>query len=286
MNASLPQLPQGIASNPQALEMAINDRLRRISQALDPGTTGAAATPVGGLVVYGTHAERVNRAVPADATIYVETDRSNVEYQARGTQWAFVAGLMVGPWADLPTDLGPGDANFVFFDDTDSLHVWQWTGIAWTWGPGDRHSGEFGQFDADPGTGWHLCNGSINQTKYSGDGTRVTNFTVPDQREFYLQASATYTGAGVAAVAPALTGSTASGNAAIGLGNANIGNDTDAGASLLVTAGATNVALNPHVHLDSGHAHADAGHTHGKGTLAAGAAGTPPTFAVLPYYRL
>lgn len=313
MSLQLPALPRGLTGG--ALITALNDRLRRISDALvpsklgvdgKPGAAGAAGAPgtTGGPTLYGTHGERLGRPVPADATMFVETDRNGLLYQVRGTGWAFVSGRMRGAWADLPAGLGSADTGLEYFDAVDSLHIWQWTGAAWDWGPGDRHSGEFGQFDADPGVGWHLCDGAINQTRYAADGTRVTNFTVPDQREFYLQASATYTGVGVPAAAPGLTGSTASGAASItplntagGAANLSIGNTgTDSGGGQAVQSGAgTTVAAHTHIHpgpsvTDLGHVHlvspVDAGHIHGKGTLAVDATATPATFAVLPYYRL
>jgi hypothetical protein len=299
MSLQLPAFPQGLTG--ASLITALNDRLRRISDALGSTPTQAVAAPV---AIYGTHTARIGRRTPADGTLYIETDRSGVVYQARGAQWAYISGMMQADWASLPTDLGLADTGFAYFDSVNSLHIWQWNGTAWEWGPGDRHSGEFGQFDADPGTGWHVCDGSINQTKYAADGTRVTTFTVPDQREFYLKASATYTGVGVVAAAPGLTGLTASGTAVItplntASGSANItvsAIPVDTGSGQVAQSGTgVTVAAHPHIHaapaaVDAGHVHSvapvDGGHTHGVGTLAVDGTATPPTFAVNPYYRL
>lgn len=243
----------------------------------------AAQWPAGTPIVINGVTCRVS-VVNSATSITLQTATTNaagVSYLVTSGRWVYLDDAMQKAWASLPTDLGENDVavnggGFIFFDNTDSLHIWQWTGAAWGWGPGDRHSGEFGQFDASPGVGWHLCNGDVNQTKYAANGTRVTNFTVPDQRGFYLKGSGSYSGSGVAAVAPtinAFTGSTAS-------GAANIGDDTDTGVIVLPGVGAT-VAENPHTHIDSGH-------THAAGTLAAtaGTDGLPATFAVLPYYRL
>lgn len=467
-------LPQGLTGGP--LITALNDRLRRIndslggSSAVVPTATPPGTAGVAGAIYYGTHAQRSNRPVPADATLYVETDRDEVVYQVQVTAWLYISGIyrqthsqlaalaltltaadtgllvyttdtrftyrwsgsafvnqdntdfalclsdthanrlanypsvlyaagqpffetdrtveyivanaagtvtvsggttvtwtagnhfissaqwpagtvivlagvnctvaavssptvltlstattngsgvaysvasgrwvyawgtMQQPWVNMPTDLGENDVadagGGLVFRDPNILHIWQWTAsLAWTWGPGDRNSGEIALFSASPGAGWHLCDGTGSLTKYFFDGTRSTTFTVPNAIGGYLQAANSYAGSVAAAAAPGLTGSTASGAAAIQAGNAaiqpgaaNIGNDSDAGSLLLVTAGATKVALNPHTHTDAGHTHADAGHAHtdaghvhAKGTLAVDAAGTPATFAVLPYYRL
>jgi hypothetical protein len=354
------------------LVTALNDRLRRINTALDATSdTTAAAAPI----LYGTHAQRVGRPVPADATIYIETDRNGVAYQVRGTgyvwlfgawcqtqaqiaalastlaladtgflaystdglllyrwsgtafvrqddyspvivdthaarlsaypstryavgqefwesdravkymaqncagtvntsgtaatwvsgnkfstlwtagtvitingtaytvsivtdpthvtlntsagansgvaysvasgRWAYVSETMQQAWANLPADLGDADAGLLFYD-VNSLHTWQWNGSAWGWGPGNRASGEMAEFDADPGAGWHLCDGTGGVTKYAANGTRSTTFTVPDRRGFYTEGSGSYTGLGVAVV-PATVNTTA-GTAGTGSG--------------------------------------------------------------------
>ena len=206
-----------------------------------------------------------------------------VAYSITSGRWAYASGQQVAAWASLPTDLGEVDNLMTFFDNTNSLHIWQWTGAAYTWGPGDRHSGEFAQFDADPGVGWHSCDGAVNQTKYAANGTRVTNFTVPDQREFYLKTSATYTGVGVAAVAPTITPAANTGSSVTGITlAATTGNDSGSQA-VSVGVGAT-VPAEPHTHNSP--SVNDPGHTHTIGSITAGTNGVPATFAVLPFYRL
>lgn len=287
MTDQIPAVPQ-FSTGPN-LVAAVNDRIRRINSALSAPQT-ATKTATGAFI--GTHAQRLGRPVEEFGVLYTESDRG-VIYQSQGTFWKYLGGVMTAAWASLPADLGLNDAGFTFYDNVSSLHVWQWTGTAWTWGPGDRHSGEFGTFDADPGLGWHLCDGSINQTKYAAAGTRVTNFTVPDQRGFYLKAAGSYTGTGVPAVAPGLTGSTAATTHSHALSAANAPISaiaaTATAAVPVVTAAGVNVAAQAHTHpapTISGATDAESAHVHAKGTLAVDAAGVPATFAVLPYYRL
>ncbi len=239
-------------------------------------------------VISDTH---VNRALtPAGGLnlkrLYYETDRTAL-YVSINNAWVYAGGVMSAAWASLPGDLTTTDNGFLFFDNTNSLHVWQWTGAAWNWGPGDTHSGMIGMFDANPGTGWHAADGST-VTKYAANGTRNAAFVLPDMREFYLKASATYTGSGVAAVAPTISGQTedttigftpaaAAGGVSFTTGTAL------AGATQLVVTditdpggggGGGSLNTDPHHHLLTS-ADAPISNT-----------GTPPTFAVLPYYRL
>ncbi len=193
------QIPQiAGATSVGDLQASVNDRLRRINNALSgaadsPASTSAAA-------IYGTHAQRVGRKPPADGAFFVETDRS-VLYQAQGTQWIYVQGTMAAPFAGIPQDLTKNDAGFIFFDNTNSLHIWRWTGTAWTWGPGNRAAGEMAEFDSDPGVGWALCDGSGSHVRYLANATTII-ISVPDRRGFYTEGSGSYLGTGVAAASP------------------------------------------------------------------------------------
>lgn len=226
----------------------INDRLRRINTALIGASEDTAASVAS--ISFGTHAQRVGNPIPTAGTLFAETDRGLI-YQAQLGVWRWLAGIMTGAWASLPVGLASPDVGVLFFDNVNSLHVWRWTGSVWTWGPGNDHpSGAMQEFDADPGAGWHICDGTSGLTKYAADGTRNVSFTVPDRRTFYTKAVAlaSYTGTGVAAVAPTGGG---------------------------FTPGSTTV--------QSG---SGASPSSGGSSIPVAANGTPPTFAVPIYYRL
>lgn len=267
------QIPQiAGATTVESLQASVNDRLRRINNALggietSSGSTASAAT-------YGTHAQRIGRKPPADGAFFVETDRGGVLYQAQGTQWMYVQGTMAAPFASIPRDLGKNDAGFIFFDNTNSLHVWQWSGTAWAWGPGDRHPGEMAEFDASPGVGWTLCDGSGSHVRYLPTATTIT-ISVPDRRGFYTEGSGVYTGTGVAAHAPTIANSqpfdvsSESPGAILSVTPVNV---SVAGATTSVVQ---SVSVNPAIT-----------HAHTVPVITLNADGTPATFATLYYYRL
>lgn len=126
----------------------------------------------------GTHAERLatDASTYPDGTLFVETDRSST-YVVYNSAWQFYFGLFDCLQANLPTDLSTEDGGFLAFI-TDYLHLLQWTGSAWRWGPGESGSGEVSAFLANPGTGWALCNGSTVD-QMNPDGT-ITAVALPD----------------------------------------------------------------------------------------------------------
>lgn len=195
----------------------------------------------------------------------------------------------------LAASLTGADAGLLV-NVTDYSHVLQWTGSAWQWGPGDIGSGMFALFEIDPGTGWHLYDGTANVPYLKSDGT-LGAVTLPDlvsaaNKAAYAKAG-TPNGGPNAATAPGITGTTATGTAAIAgstaSGTANIGNDN--GIPGITTPGiGLNVPAEPHTHIDAGHTHglgsiADAGHTHGFGSIAADAVGQPRNLVRRPFFR-
>ena len=170
--------------------------------------TGTSATATGSGTAYATtHASRPAASSYPNGTLYWETDRT-VLYMALTGRWVYVAGMMSATQATLPVDLGSGDAGFLV-NVTDYAHQLQWNGAAWGWAPGDSGSGYIGLFEVDPGTGWHLYDGSaVNYLLGTG---ALASVTLPDLTS--IAANAAYPKAGSpnsgpnAAVAPTPTGS-------------------------------------------------------------------------------
>ena len=158
----IPDLPQGVGLNPQTLVTTINDRLRRITLALN--AEDAAVAAAASAVMYGTHANRVGRPVASDGAVYVETDQGNLIYQVESTVWKYIAGVWrrtQSQLAALAATLGANDTGLLA-EVTDYAHVLQWTGTAWQYNdPADPAGRGPVAWEIDPGTGWHLYDGSI-----------------------------------------------------------------------------------------------------------------------------
>ena len=187
-------------------------------------------------------------------------------YTVSGTrQWLYVSGVWRDTLASIPTaSLGTSDALLVF-EVTDYDHILQWTGSAWTWGPGEVGSGFYQLFETTPSSigalSWQICDGST-VARLNADGT-TTNVTVPDVT------TAAYLKAGITAAAVAAAGGV----------TASVSGGTPSGtvSAIAATATAPLVSLNAAGQdtADNLHTHpaptftgdALAGHTHGPSTL-------------------
>jgi hypothetical protein len=133
-----------------------------------------------GLAQYGTRTARLALDVSGlvDATLYFETDTKLV-YQWRGASlaWSYVAGIYARTQAQLAAvaaTLKASDAGLLL-NVTDYGHILQWTGAAWSWGPGEQGSGMSIPFTVAPtGAGWHLANGAVGVSYLKSDGTTGT----------------------------------------------------------------------------------------------------------------
>lgn len=99
-----------------------------------------------------------------EGTTILYTDRT-VVYIVQSGAWVFWSLAMTGLLADLPNDLGPGDAGFHFLA-SDCRHLYLWAGSAWNFDPLDAGSGftilaggSYGYFQISTGL-WGLCDGS------------------------------------------------------------------------------------------------------------------------------
>lgn len=143
-----------------------------------------------------THANRLT-LYPASnysvGTVFYETDRTIVYAvtSSSGTLvWTYIVGVHDDVLASIPTDLSTNDAGFLF-EVTNYDHILQWTGSAWTWGPGEVGSGYYILYEAAPNSvgasSWQICDGST-VARLNADGT-TTNVTVPDvSTAVYLKA--------------------------------------------------------------------------------------------------
>lgn len=117
--------------------------------------------------------------------LYFETDAgSTLVYRSDGTAWIYIAGIYQRTQAQLAAfaaGLGTNDTGLLV-EVTDYDHVLQWTGSAWTWGPGEIGSGYYQLYEAAPNSiganAWALCDGST-VARLNADGT-TTNITLDD----------------------------------------------------------------------------------------------------------
>lgn len=258
----------------------LNKALREIfERALKTSATITKSITVAGEsnLIEDTH---VNRGLydPTGLPIgkeYWETDRTvryrvEVDTTSGLREWFYAGGTMRSTLAGLPAGLGANDVGFLFHA-TDYERVWRWTGAAWT-----RAEGQLPTLCrvlvpvAPGGFGWKLLDGLGNPFTYTLDNATTATVTIQDARGYYAKMAAAFTGNQVAAVAPGLSGNTASGAAVIGTPSATQG---------VQSGGGVTVAAFDHNHTDSGH-------THAVGTLVADALGEPPHMDWLPYVKL
>lgn len=150
----------------------------------------------------------------------------------------------------------------------------------WEYAPGDRMAGEIAWFNADPMTGWALCNGSAVTRTTATAGTAA--FTTPNLIGAYAKGGSVYTGAVVPAsgsVSSGTTGTEASHTHAVdgftGLPSEGKG----------FTAGAVGASVDTHYHAV--HITSAAGSAHSHSISGLTLSGVEPAHVdLLPYFRL
>jgi hypothetical protein len=132
----------------------------------------------------GLHSSRLNDFDPTTfpkGTTFYETDRT-VTYSVvpvNGVNvWRWTSGTYsVASLAVLPTGLGVNDTGLLAYDQA-LMHLYQWTGTVWQFGPGDPGANfiQAGNHDtlAPYGGVWQKCDGTAGVTVSKGDGTTVT----------------------------------------------------------------------------------------------------------------
>ena len=250
---------------------------------------GSWAAMTAAAAIRDTHANRSTYTAASYPRIfYFETDR-NVFYLSDGTNWIYATGIIrdtqaniAGIQAAAPA-LGVNDANLLL-EVTDYDHVIQWTGAAWTWGPGEIGSGYYQLYEDAPNSiganAWALCNGAV-VARLNADGT-TTNVTLDDVTTArYLKGG--LTSAGIAAASGLTTLQAATNQAALtGITIADHPSHTHDEASTLDTpdlfvedltatgkAGRTGgpSATLTHPVTDPQHNHIQNAHDHGPNTL-------------------
>ena len=92
---------------------------------------------------------------------------------------------------------------------TDYQHLIQWSGSAWTWGPGEGTVGQVASFTSTPVAGvWGFCDGSAYNVLHiiAGVPTAVS-ITTPDMRGDTFVRGGNYTGVADAGTSPTFTSS-------------------------------------------------------------------------------
>jgi len=187
--------------------------------------------------------------------------------------------------------LGASDESYLAFE-TVTGHVLRWTGTAWTFAAGDVGNKFKRDFWGTPQEdGWVLCDGGASSYLQLGATLSLTAFTTPNLSgsPAFHKSIAAYTGTIEAAIAPALSGSTANATATVSGSTANESAHTHGGGSLSGSTasegtGNTGLSNNPTVEADinrdgntfyltADHTHDGPSHAHGVGTLAVGTSG-------------
>ena len=222
-------------------------------------------------VIQDTRANRsIYPAAQFDGWRYFETDsNSTLVYRSTGGVWTYAGGTYSDVLASILTGLTTADAKLLF-EVTDYDHVLQWTGSAWTWGPGELGSGYVQAFGRAPNSAgasaWQVCDGSTVAV-LNADGT-TTNVAVPNySTAAYLKLISAAATIGPTA-ASGTVGNTTATNIANSTGITVDAHATDENAEL----GAGNFAFPEaadaaHVVNDPTHNHTQNAHNHAPGTL-------------------
>jgi hypothetical protein len=115
---------------------------------------------------------------------------------AEAHKWQYAAGVQRGTLAAKPTGLGADDTGLLYYA-TDYARTWRWSGSAWANAPGEMAQGAIAYFDANPGTGWSIADGTT--VTYSTTTAGTTSKAKPNAVGAYIKGAASYTGTQTAA---------------------------------------------------------------------------------------
>lgn len=222
--------------------------------------------------------------------------------------------LLAGNLIDQPLNLTAADSGLEFLV-LDFGHRMRWTGSVWEFAAGDCGNNFFRASPSAPqGTGWQLCDGTVTSYLVAGASLTTAPFTTPNiaGNPAYLKGAAAYSGAIQAAIAAAISGSTA--NASPGTdaqgshnhggatgshthGLTGLGGPDNLTYTVAFDSGGVSAASNSHKHAgptdgatasissDGSHSHTVNAHSHAVGSLVNDATGQPQRLDTLVYYR-
>ncbi len=166
---------------------------------------------VGQTTFYGLWADLPAVTAAPDGSVYVVTDRNNIEYQLQGGAWVYKSGTYQRTQSQLAALIATLGANDVGLRIavTDYAHVlWCTAATTTDWAPEDDHrAGEITFFDVAPtGNGWKLIDGNGDDGSAIGaghpirilkkDGTTRSNTTAAAMNAgVYLRGANAYNGA-------------------------------------------------------------------------------------------
>lgn len=210
-----------------------------------------------------------------------------------------IPGVHVDTLVNQPS-LGAGDVGYLFFV-SDYAHFVRWSGTVWDWFDGDR-PGKIEDYAIDPGTGYHVCDGTATTYLVTGGVTLTTTaFTTPNLTgtAAYRKSAAAYTGTINAASGSTGTGSTGTGTTGTGTTGAgsahhhtqNFNAGVTAGGVAAPSAAAGGISLQASV---VGNTDDESAHTHSVPALSVPSLSVPalgvgsldmPNVGMLPYVR-
>lgn len=235
------------------------------------------------------------RGAPAahNNELFFASDLDYIGWVSTGAVWKYVSGVRAVAQADIAAftaNLGTDDAGCLV-NVTDFTHLLRWTGSATEFAPGDDGSNYFIDAPSAPlGKTVQLCDGTAT-TYLKADGT-TGSYTTLNLSGHYRKSVTASADALVAAVAPTLSGASATENAhthAVDPGSTTSGAPSATTTVDNVGGGSTvAVGSNTHTHdtdIASFSSGAGSAHSHGAGTYAISATGEPAAFKVLTYFR-
>jgi hypothetical protein len=204
---------KGDAYRPNLILSRIADRIAQVSASLTTfqEVSGAAQAAAG--VLMGTHATRLTTSPTTNTgALFVETDRSAVyqsQYVSNVAVWKLVTAKMPGTLSpdQKPSDLGIHDVGFEF-ESTDFAHIYEWSGSAWGLKVGELAPGAIVAFDANPGTGWNLADGTAGVTVSTTTGGTTTKTMPVANANNFLRGAAAYNGVVTPATVPTINNAT------------------------------------------------------------------------------